>query len=194
MAKDGAVGTIIGIGVFAAAAFALYEWLQSQCSTSGSTLYGGSICGTLSNIGLAPVSVVAPLTTAASVVSAPSVPTQTTAVLSNLTSPGQPYAVGDSFQLLVTGPPNQPVIGSASQNGNVTSSTNFGNTDANGQLIVTGSWGPGNAGSWVESWQVGSAAPASLTFTIAPSGVAGLGSGSNRIARGLINRGSYGYL
>jgi hypothetical protein len=112
--------------------------------------------------------------------------TQTTAVLSNATSPGAPFAAGDSFQLIVTGPPNSPVIGTASQNGAVSSSSSFGSTDANGQKIITGGWTAADIGSWQETWQVGSATPAALNFSIAASGVSGLS--SNRVPIDQIHR------
>jgi hypothetical protein len=183
MAKDSPVGMIIGLGVAAAAAWALYEWLSTQCTTSTSSLYGGSLCSDLSFLGFGTPAAAISNTTSSSTSSGstsgsgtPAV-TQTTAKLTNLTAPGQPYAVGDSFQLVISGPPNQPVTGSASQNGAVSSSTNFGTTNSAGQLVITGTWGASDAGTWLEAWQVGNSAPAAVNFTIgggsAPSPVNG---------------------
>jgi hypothetical protein len=192
MAQSNAVGTIITLGVIGAAAWALYEWLSSQCSTPGSSLYGGSICGFIPGV---TVSASTPATTSgatagtpattAAATTAPAV-TQTTATLSNATSPGAPFAAGDNFQLVITGPANSPVVGTASQNGAVSSSTNFGTTNASGQLIITGGWGAGDVGSWQETWQVGTATPAALNFSIAAAGVSGLS--SNRVPIGQIHR------
>jgi hypothetical protein len=266
MTQSNAVGTIITLGVIGAAAWALYEWLSTQCSTATSSLYGGSICGfipgaasssatpmsatlavsgntatvTIKGPPNSPVTIVGPGGTSSSDVgttnssgvvvtdpitltgtpfqvtfsianvgsvsvtfpagptgssgsnsgssTTPITPavTQTTAVLSNATSPGAPFAAGDSFQLIVTGPPNSPVIGTASQNGAVSSSSPFGSTDANGQKIITGGWTAADIGNWQETWQVGSAAPAALNFSIAASGVSGLS--SNRVPIDQIHR------
>lgn len=186
-------GTLITLGIVGAAAWALYEWLSSECSTSGSSLYGGTVCGFLTPLGIgtpAPASTPATTTTTSSTSPASTAPAVTTAVLTNLTAPGQPFAAGDSFQLVVTGPANSQVTGTASQNGAVTSSTNFGTTNASGQLVITGGWDSTDVGSWVESWQVGSATPAPLTFNIGAAGVAGL-RGINRIPMGVIHRGQF---
>lgn len=56
---NGSVGTIITLGVLGAAAYALYEWLVSQCETSGSAFYGGSICQSLIGTPLATTTPVA---------------------------------------------------------------------------------------------------------------------------------------
>jgi len=54
----------------AAAAYAAYEWAQTQCATAGSSLYGGSICGMLFPVAVVaavPVAVAPATTTAANV-------------------------------------------------------------------------------------------------------------------------------
>jgi hypothetical protein len=81
------------------------------------------------------------------------------------------YKVGDPWTLTVTGPPNSVAMISAWQNGTpVGTSSQLGTTDANGRLIVTGSWVPANAGAWVEQITVGGLAAPSLNFTVSPSG------------------------
>jgi DNA segregation ATPase FtsK/SpoIIIE, S-DNA-T family len=50
----------------AGGAFALYEWLQTQCATPGSTMYGGTLCGYL------------PTSTAAAAIATPTTPATTT--------------------------------------------------------------------------------------------------------------------
>ena len=195
MAKDNMTGTLITVGVLGAAAYLLYEWLQNQCSTPGSTLYGDFICNAL---GTPAVIQTAP----APPVQQPTGPTiQTsggiavTATLTDLTHPGGPYTAGDNWQLLITGPPNSPVVGTGSQNGATSSSTPFGQTDSNGNFILTGSWDATNVGSWVESWQVGNAPPTPLNFTViaAPAGTSGLlgldDFGGNRIPMQFIHGG-----
>lgn len=186
MAKDGSMGMIIGLGVAAAAAYALYEYLQSACGVGGS-MAGGSVCGFLSPLGIVPVATTAAAPAATSTQAA-GLPTQTTATLTNVTAPGQPFAAGDSFSLLITGPMNTAVTGTASQNGATSSSTNFGTTNSAGQKLVTGTWDSTDVGTWIESWQAGSTTPATLSFSIAPAaGVSGIGY-INRIPRGFINR------
>jgi len=182
----GATGSIITLAIVGAAAYALYEWLLSQCETSGSSLYGGTICGMVPGVSI-PVGTVpvtsTPLTAAPAL---PAVVPPTTAVLTNVTKPNSAFQAGDSFQLLITGPPNSPVIGTASQNGAVTSSTSFGSTNASGQAIITGSWDSTDVGQWQESWQVGSSAPAPLSFQVYAAGVSGLGF-INRMPASFVN-------
>jgi hypothetical protein len=66
---------IITLAVFAAAAYALYEWLSNECSTIGSSMYGSSICGFIPGITPAPVAVAAPVSTPVTVSSPPVVAT-----------------------------------------------------------------------------------------------------------------------
>lgn len=40
--------SLIWIAALGAGGYALYEWLLTQCATSGSSLYGGQICGYIS--------------------------------------------------------------------------------------------------------------------------------------------------
>jgi hypothetical protein len=124
--------------------------------------------------------VAAPVTTApaAGATGTVSLPAATTVQLNDVsTGATGVYAAGDSFQLIVKGPPNQPVTGTASFNGGAVSSSQFGTTDANGQKIITGSWDSTDVGVWQETWQVGQAQPVSLNFTINPqgSGLQGMG-------------------
>lgn len=46
MAREG-MGSLITLGVLGVGGYFLYEWLKSQCATSGTSIYGGTICGTL---------------------------------------------------------------------------------------------------------------------------------------------------
>lgn len=184
MQKEDMTGTLITLGLIGAAAYLAYEWLKNSCATDPT----GSLC---SMFGMGTPAVSAQTsTTQTSGNGSGSSQTQagaaTTAVLSDLTHPAGPYQAGDSFQLVITGPPNSPVTGTGSQNGAVSSSMSFGTTDANGHKIITGAWDQTNAGRWIESWQVGNAAPFPLTFTIQPAGGT---SGINRIPAGFVHRG-----
>jgi hypothetical protein len=50
------VKNIIWIAAIGAGIYAAYEWALSQCATSGSSLYGGQICGFISPTVAAPAS------------------------------------------------------------------------------------------------------------------------------------------
>jgi hypothetical protein len=192
-------GTLVTLAVVGAAAYALYEYVLSQCNAGTPPSWLPFSCA---NIPGYVAAVPTPANTPASQPTGPAV-ANTTAVLTNVTAPGQPYQAGDSFQLVVTGPANAPVIGTASQNGSVSSSTNFGNTDATGTKIITGTWDATNIGQWQQAWQVGNSQPAALSFTIAAKGVSGLGLftpytvklgqspfAGNRIPMNMIHRGN----
>ena len=89
------------------------------------------------------------------------------ASFSNVSRPGQPFQVGDSWQLVITGTPNQPVSGSATQNGTSQGTSAFGSTDQSGQLVLSGVFAPGTVGTWRELWTVGTSPAAVLSFTVA---------------------------
>lgn len=168
MAKD-AMGSIITLAVVGAAAYALYEWLQSQCTTLGSSLYGGTICSFVPGITVAAA-------TAGTTATTPAAVTQTVAMLNNVSRPGQPFQAGDTYQLIISGPPSSAVSGTAQQNSAASSTSSFGSTNSQGQLVITGTYGAGDVGVWSESWTAGSAAPAQLNFSIsAAPGVSGIG-------------------
>jgi hypothetical protein len=183
-----ATGTIITLAVVGGLAYALYEWLLSECETTGSSLYGGSICGMVPGVNIPVAAASATPTLAAT--TTPAVIPPTTAVLTNVTTPNGAFQAGDSFQLVITGPPNSPIIGTASQNGAVSSSSPFGSTDGTGRAIITGTWGAGDVGQWQESWQAGNGAPVPLSFQVYAAGVSGLGfTGSNRMPANFVNAG-----
>jgi hypothetical protein len=91
----------------------------------------------------------------------------TSARLTNLSAPGQPLVVGDQWQLDISaaGAGTANVTGSSSQNGQPASSSNFGQT-TNGQLTLNGTFGAGDVGNWVETWQVGNGTPAQVSLTV----------------------------
>jgi hypothetical protein len=107
-----------------------------------------------------------------------------TAAISNTSRPGQPLQVGDSWKLVVTGTANQPVSGTASQDGQSLGTTPYGSTDANGQLILTGSMDASTVGNWSELWTVGTVSAPVLTFSVSaapgqPAAPSGGGGGTN---------------
>lgn len=96
--------------------------------------------------------------------------TPTTAVLTNLTAPGQQLEVGDQWQLVITGPANSSVTGSSTQNGGTPSTNNFGSTDSTGKLTLGGTFGPGDQGAWLETWTVSGGTSTQVSFVVAPAG------------------------
>lgn len=87
------------------------------------------------------------------------------------------FKVGDSWQIIVTGPPNSQVVAGATQNGASLGSTPMGVTNAQGQLVLTGTMGSSQVGNWVETWTVGGKSAGSISFTVSASG--GSGGGDN---------------
>lgn len=77
-----------------------------------------------------------------------------TVTLENNTRPGGALRVGDNWTLKVSGSPNSPVTASATQNGRDMGTSNFGTTNAAGELTVKGTFDAGNVGAWVQTWKV----------------------------------------
>jgi hypothetical protein len=94
----------------------------------------------------------------------------TLVTIQNLSRPGQPFQVGDQYQLVVTGVPGADVIGTSIQNGGAKSESNFGATNSGGTLTIVGVFSQADIGNWQETWQTGSiVTPASLNFTVSPT-------------------------
>lgn len=92
----------------------------------------------------------------------------TSAVLENLSSPGDSFMVGDQFQLTLTGSPNSTVTETGStQNGASMGGYSPGSTDGTGTLVIMGTFGQSDIGNWTETWQVGSGPSAQISFSIA---------------------------
>jgi hypothetical protein len=97
------------------------------------------------------------------------------ASIQNQSRPGQPFQVGDTWLITVTGPANSPVSNTATQNGNLLGTTPYGSTDGSGNFTLSGQMTAGTVGSWTESWSVGGVAASPLSFSVsaaapAPSG------------------------
>lgn len=97
-----------------------------------------------------------------------------TAQITNTTRDGSAiFAAGDFFTLTVTGPPNQAVTATTSQNG-IPGSIDYGETGSNGNFSGTLSFSgvitAGDVGTWTEQIYVaGIAASSSLSYTVYPA-------------------------
>lgn len=78
-----------------------------------------------------------------------------TVQLIDLTRGGTDFQAGDTFNLIVAGPPNQTVTVIQSENGAPGSPFQFGQTDSNGNFSITGTWSSSNVGSYGQIWSVG---------------------------------------
>jgi hypothetical protein len=93
--------------------------------------------------------------------------------ISNQSRPGQPFQVGDSWLLSITGAPSQPVLASANFNGQAYgTNTPMGSTDSTGKFSTSGTFSSAQVGNWSEVWTVGGVAAASITFSVASSAAA----------------------
>jgi hypothetical protein len=123
-------------------------------------------------MGVAPVTTpLAPLVPLASTLLptnvAPYVPVAASASIQNLTSGNvQNFNPGDSWQITVTGAPNSPVTVQTQLNGAPQPVTSYGNTDQNGQLVLSGTM-PASPGQWWQQWSVGGAVAGTIGYNIA---------------------------
>lgn len=115
----------------------------------------------------------APIAPAGPAASLPTSPQAAPSVsIRNLTGPSNAqFQVGDQWQIVVQGAPNQAVSAAASQNGSSLGTTPFGSTDASGRLVLNGTMGAGQVGQWVETWIVGgiTAAPVLQFYVLSPA-------------------------
>jgi hypothetical protein len=89
------------------------------------------------------------------------------------------FNVGDSWQIIVTGPPNAQVTANATQNGAVFgTNTPMGTIGSNGQLVLSGTFTASEAGTWNETWMVGGQSAGSISFAVAAPGGSSAGGGS----------------
>lgn len=100
------------------------------------------------------------------------------------------FNVGDSWQIVVTGPPNSKVTASAMQNGtNAGTNTVMGTIGANGQLVLTDTFAASQVGNWTETWMVGNQSAGSISFSVASpsqtsSGTSSAAGGSSNTSAG----------
>jgi len=89
--------------------------------------------------------------------------------LENASRPGQPLRAGDTFRARVTGAqPGAAVEVEAYQDGRSLGRTRYGQTDAQGNFILTGTIGREHVGHWREIWHIGSAA-VTIEFDVQPA-------------------------
>jgi len=89
------------------------------------------------------------------------------------------FNVGDSWQVIVTGPPNSAVSASASQNGTSLGTSPMGTIAANGQLVLQGTFAASQVGQWTETWTVAGKNAGSVSFSVAAPGSSGGGAGGS---------------
>jgi hypothetical protein len=77
------------------------------------------------------------------------------------------FKVGDQWRLTITGPANSPVTGSSNHNGQSNAAAPFGNTNASGVAVLTGSMAADTVGNWSEQWFVAGQPAGSISFTVA---------------------------
>lgn len=76
---------------------------------------------------------------------------------------------GDTWQLIVTGPPNAPVYLWGTYNGAALAEQQIGTTDDSGNFTIADKWTAAHVGDWVEYYAVGRFTwPGSLAFSIRP--------------------------
>lgn len=143
-----------------AAAQAQYDALLAQCRANAFPVGGGGTAP--------PPSTVSGAGTPSGYTS-PASSTPATASLTNTSRPGYAFQVGDSFQLVISGTPGQPVSVTATQNGRSLGTTVYGTTDPSGRLTITGTMDPSTVGNWNELWMVGAAGVPALSFSVSPA-------------------------
>lgn len=94
--------------------------------------------------------------------------TAATVSVANL-SGGSPsrFQVGDTVQVIVAGPPNQPVTFTGTQNGVPFAAQSLGSTDANGKFTWSGVVTAPLIGTISETWSVGGQPAGTVSFTVA---------------------------
>lgn len=81
--------------------------------------------------------------------------------------------VGDAWQVSITGAtPNSPVTVTGTMPGTSFAATAMGSTDGSGNFSKTGTFGPGDVGSWSEQWAVGGLQSGAFSFSVASAPVA----------------------
>lgn len=112
--------------------------------------------------------------------------TAPTVTLRNLSRSSANFYVGDSWQVTIRGEAGKDVSVTTSHDG-YTSSASYGQTDASGSFILTGSMAASHVGNWLETWKVGGV-QASPTLSFFVSAVLAAGSGSSSGSSGSSNQ------
>ena len=103
-----------------------------------------------------------------------------TAIITNVSRPGQALQVGDQYLTTIQGAPNQPVTMLGLLNAVVVhpATTQVGVTDSNGQLLVQGTLVTSNIGVHLQTWYVGTVAAMPITFTVSAASSTPTGGGA----------------
>jgi hypothetical protein len=80
------------------------------------------------------------------------------------------FNVGDSWTVIVTGPPNSQVSATASRNGSSVGTGSQGVINSSGQLTLTGVMTATQVGTWTESWTVGGKPAGQISFSVVAPG------------------------
>lgn len=97
--------------------------------------------------------------------------------LLNTTHPAsRTFQIGDQFEILLTGPPNQPISVRTTMDGRIDWGPIIGSTDTTGKWSTQGQFEKSDFGSWREIWTIGGklASPAvqfSVTAPCLPGGL-----------------------
>ncbi len=92
--------------------------------------------------------------------------------IQNLTTGNtQNFNAGDSWQITITGQPNSAVTVQTELNGAPQPVASYGNTDSNGQLVLSGVM-PTSPGQWWQQWSVGGAVAGTISYNIGLPSVA----------------------
>jgi hypothetical protein len=76
--------------------------------------------------------------------------------LTNATRPATTdFEIGDRFEIMITGPADQPVSVRTIMNGSTDWGPMIGRTDMSGRWSTAGKFEQGDFGSWSEAWTVG---------------------------------------
>lgn len=79
------------------------------------------------------------------------------------------FVEGDMFQLLVIGHQGDDVQAAGTLNGEDLGTTDYGQIDSTGQMIITGTMGPDVVGVWSQQWYVAGVLLGNFNFVVAPA-------------------------
>lgn len=87
--------------------------------------------------------------------------------LENVSRPGLPFQVGDSWVIRLAGTPGASISVSARQDGRDLGTTDYGALDSSGQFTKSGQFSADTAGAWFQRWKAAGLS-ADLSFTVLP--------------------------
>jgi hypothetical protein len=86
----------------------------------------------------------------------------------NVTRPGSPgrVKVGEQFTVQIFGPPGVAIYAVAKHNGQDNGQAGFGVIPASGTLLISGSFGVADSGTWIENWYAQGNYIGEIAFTV----------------------------